>query len=182
MFVAGALGKTGFAGRMPARFWFLAAACSVVPDLDVIGREFGIRYRDLLGHRGFSHSLFFALIVGGLVVMFAFPTITRFSKKWWSMVLFFFAVTASHGLLDSLTDKGLGVAFFSPFDTTRYFLFWRPIQASPMSISRFFSQTGLQVLLNEMIWVWTPMIGLYLVVRRVFKRNSAEQSLRRNQQ
>ena len=176
MFVAGALGKTGFAGRMPARFWFLAAACSVVPDLDVIGREFGIRYRDLLGHRGFSHSLFFALIVGVLVVLFVFPAISRFSRKWWSMVLFFFAVTASHGLLDSLTDKGLGVAFFSPFDTTRYFLFWRPIQASPMSISRFFSQTGLQVLLNEMIWIWFPMIAVYAAVAVYYRASRSSRS------
>jgi inner membrane protein len=155
MFVAGALGKAGFREPLPARFWFLALACSVVPDLDVMGIQFGIRYRDMLGHRGFSHSLLFALMLGILVVVFAFPAITRFSKKWWSLVLFFFAVTASHGLLDSLTNKGLGVAFFSPFDTARHFFFWRPIQASPMSISRFFTPTGLRVLMNEMIWIWT---------------------------
>jgi inner membrane protein len=170
MFVAGALGKTTFREPMPARFWFLALACSVVPDVDVIGYQFGIRYRDVLGHRGLSHSLFFALLAGLLVVTVAFPAISRFSKKWWSMVLFFFAVTASHGFLDSLTDKGLGVAFFSPFDTTRHFLFWRPIQASPMAISRFFSETGLRVMVNEMIWIWTPMALLYVADWLMCKR------------
>ena len=30
------------------------AACSIIPDLDVIGFGFGIRYGDMLGHRGFT--------------------------------------------------------------------------------------------------------------------------------
>src|SRR5437016_6138642 len=29
------------------------AVCSIVPDLDVVGFSFGIRYGDILGHRGF---------------------------------------------------------------------------------------------------------------------------------
>lgn len=34
-----------------------------------------------------------------------------------------------------LTDGGLGVAFFSPFDNKRYFLPWRPIRVSPISVT-----------------------------------------------
>nr|HRC76832.1 rhodanese-like domain-containing protein [Kouleothrix sp.] len=32
-----------------------------------------------------------------------------------------------HGVLDAMTDGGLGVAFFAPFSATRYFFPFRPI-------------------------------------------------------
>jgi inner membrane protein len=54
--------------------------------------------------------------------MFVSPTMQQYSKKWWSMVVYCFVVTASHGILDSMTDKGMGVGFFIPFDNTRYFM------------------------------------------------------------
>lgn len=150
------------AQKMPTRFWILAAGCSILPDIDIIGYYFfGIRYNSVFGHRGFSHSLLFALLVSALVVMLAFPTLQRFSKKWWAMLAFFFVVTASHGVLDSMTDKGMGVGFFIPFDNTRYFMPWRPIYASPMKIKQFFSHAGLDVLIREIIWIWIPMIALY---------------------
>ncbi len=170
IFVAGALGKTGFREKMPARFWVLAAACSVLPDMDVMGYYLGVKYGSLFGHRGFFHSLPFALLLAILVTLAAFPSVARFSKKWWRLLAFFFFVTASHGFLDSLTDKGMGVAFFSPFDTTRYFLFWRPLHASPMSLGRFFSYRGLDILLNEMVWIWLPMSITALTVRFAEKK------------
>ena len=61
-FVAAALGKSFASGRVPARFWVLSVFCSILPDADVIGFRFGIRYEDMLGHRGLSHSLVFALV------------------------------------------------------------------------------------------------------------------------
>jgi inner membrane protein len=56
-----------------------------------------------------------------------------------TLFTYLFLATASHGVLDAMTDGGLGVAFFSPFDNRRYFLPWRPIVVSPISIARFFS-------------------------------------------
>ena len=72
-FVAGLLAKTFAAGRMPSRFWILSVLCSILPDADVIGFSFGVRYGDMLGHRGLSHSLVFALAVGLAVTFLAFP-------------------------------------------------------------------------------------------------------------
>ncbi len=170
IFVSAAFGKLYTDDKMPARFWVLSAACSVLPDIDAIGFYYGIHYGDLLGHRGFSHSLTFALMAGLLAVIFGFPAVERFSKKWWSLVAFFFAVMASHGVLDSMTDKGMGVGFFIPFDNTRYFMPWRPIFASPMRISRFFSRTGLEVLTAEIIWIWLPLFVLVLGVTWLRRR------------
>jgi len=55
-----------------------------------------------------------------------------------------------------MTDGGLGVAFFSPFNNDRYFLTWRPIRVSPIGIGRFFSDRGLAVLQSELLWIWLP--------------------------
>jgi inner membrane protein len=82
---------------------------------------------------------------------------------------YLFLATASHGLLDAMTDGGLGVAFFSPFENSRYFLPWRPIVVAPISIRRFFSGRGVEVMKSELLWIWVPVIvvgSLLLVLRR----------------
>lgn len=170
VFIAGVLGKAYTPEKMPARFWVLSAICSVLPDADVIGFYYGIKYSDMFGHRGFFHSLIFALLAGTLVVVLAFPSFQRFSKKWWAMIAFFFVVTASHGFLNAMTDKGLGVGFFIPFDNGRYFLPWRPIFASPMHIRKFFSHDGLVVLYAEIIWLWIPVLLIYAGIRMIRNR------------
>ena len=154
-----ALGKASAGERMPARFWVLSALCAVLPDADVISFAYGARRGSMLGHRGITHSLPFALLIALLVVWLAFRKTPAFSKKWWALLIFFFAATASHGMLDALTDGGSGVAFFAPFDATRYFFPWRPIEVSPIGM-RFFSQRGLEVIESEVVWVWIPAAAL----------------------
>lgn len=169
-----ALGKVFEGGRVPARFWWLAALCSIIPDFDTFGLVFGIRYSDPLGHRGFTHSLLFALLLGLAVASVFFRDAPRLSARWWRLVLFFFAATASHGVLDALTSGGLGVAFFSPFDTRRYFLPWRPVEVSPIGLG-FFGPRGLSVIRNEIVWIWLPSALLVLAAwawRRVFGSSS----------
>jgi inner membrane protein len=170
LFVAGALGKTATAENMPARFWVLAAVCTLLPDVDIIGFYFGIKYGDVFGHRGFFHSLTFALLVSLTIVFLAFRSVPRSSRRWWGLLAFFFFVTASHGFLDAMTDKGMGVGFFIPFDNTRYFMPWRPVYASPMKISRFFSSSGIEVLTAEIIWIWIPVMLFYAGVSIYRKR------------
>ncbi|MER3445627.1 MAG: metal-dependent hydrolase [Candidatus Dadabacteria bacterium] len=114
-----ALGRIYTGRGMPLRFWVLSAACSALPDVDVIGFSFGIKYGDLLGHRGFTRSLLFALILGCFVVLVFFNGFKDVSRR--ALIAYFPLVTASHGMLDAMTDGGLGVAFFSPFKNTRYF-------------------------------------------------------------
>src|SRR6266571_3643136 len=55
--------------RVPWHLWFAGALLAVAPDLDVIGFRFGVKYADLLGHRGLTHSLLAAAVVSALVVM-----------------------------------------------------------------------------------------------------------------
>ncbi|MDT4897721.1 MAG: inner membrane protein [Acidobacteriota bacterium] len=161
-FAALALGKVSTGEKRPIRFWVLSALCAVLPDVDVIiGFAFGLR-GSMFDHRGITHSLLFALLLVLLVVRLAFKETPAFSKKWWRLFVYFFIITASHGLLDALTDGGSGVAFFAPFDGTRYFFPWRPIEVSPIGL-RFFSNRGLVVLASELVWVWIPAILLVAV-------------------
>jgi len=116
--------------------------------------------RRFVGHRGMTHSLLFAAPLGvaaGAILGGGKAQVFRNSSL-------LFLVTASHGLLDAMTNGGLGIAFFSPFDTTRYFFHWRPIQVSPIGIGGFFSARGASILFSETIYVWMPaaIVGLAL--------------------
>jgi inner membrane protein len=123
---------------------FGGVACSVIPDLDldVIGFHFGIHYGDFWGHRGFTHSLLFAVLLASVVtavmVWRGISGIGRFA-----LFGYLSLATASHGLLDSITNGGLGVGFFSPFNNRRYFLPWTPVRVSPIAVTRFFTHEDL---------------------------------------
>jgi inner membrane protein len=162
--VGGALAGTGKpAWRNHWQYWAAAVFASGAPDLDVIGFHFGIRYGDVWGHRGMTHSLVFA---AGIAAILA-TSIPAFRGNRLKAALLLFAIAASHGVLDACTNGGLGVAFFSPFDLTRYFFSWRPIRVSPIG-ARFFSHRGELVLWSELIWVWIPttfVVGLLNLVQ-----------------
>jgi inner membrane protein len=161
-FAAVALGKAYTGKRMPWRFWALAVASAVLPDADVISFGFGIPYGSMFGHRGITHSLPFALAWAFLVVWCEFKQVARFSRRWWGLLAFFFVVTASHGVLDALTNGGRGVAFFAPFSSARYFFPWHGIEVSPISVTQFLSQRGGAVLRSEAKYIWVPCFLLWL--------------------
>jgi len=152
--VALALGTAFRRPRPPLRYWVVGAACAMAPDVDVIGLSFGVPWGHVLGHRGVTHSLPFAAVLALVVAATAFPGPAwngARARVW----LFLFVATASHGVLDAMTDGGSGVAFFAPFDDARYFLPWRFIPVSPIG-RRFFSERGLGVLEGELLRVWLP--------------------------
>lgn len=171
-FAAVALTKTLSDERRDWRFWTLIAGSAVLPDADVIGFAFGINYEDTLGHRGLAHSLMFATLWSLLITMWAYRKVPRFTRPWWTLLGLFFAATASHGVLDALTNGGLGIGFFSPFDTTRYFFPWRPVYVSPIGVAEFFSRYGAAVMLSEILFVWLPLSGLWLCSRLVRRMTS----------
>ncbi len=164
-FVAVALGSAYAQHRMPWYFWVLSMTCSILPDADVLGFAVGLPYNSLWGHRGLSHSLCFAFVLSLCVVSLAFRQHGAFSWPWWSHVLYFFVVTASHGVLDAMTDGGRGIAFFAPFDPARYFFPWRPVRVSPINIRAFFSTRGLQILSSELVCIWIPTTLVCAAVR-----------------
>lgn len=97
--------------------WLLIAAIfsTILPDFDVIAFKFGIPYEHPLGHRGFTHSILFA-ILWALVLMLAFD---KNNKIIWFLVIF--SSTVSHGVFDAMTSGSRGVGFLIPFDNNRFF-------------------------------------------------------------
>ena len=149
--IAVALGPT----RVPPPLAAAACVASALPDIDALGFLAGIPYGHPLGHRGFTHSLFFSLLVGGLGALFCRP-LQAGPLAGFAVV---FLAAASHGVLDAMTTGGLGVAFFSPLSNHRYFFPWRVIVVSPIGVAPFFSSWGLRVLRSELSWIWLPCAG-----------------------
>ena len=146
--------------------------CSVIPDLDSLGFRLGIPYGHWLGHRGFSHSLLFAVAIALIASFF----VLRGEKSLKTRVILFAAFIVSvalHDVLDAMTNGGLGVAFFSPFSNARYFLPWRPIEVSPISPRLFLASHGWKVMTSEFVWVIVPSLaigGLAAMGRGISKR------------
>lgn len=141
-------------------FWFrlLTVGCAMIPDADVAGLAFGIQFNSMFGHRGFTHSIVFALIFGGIIAFIADKLLnTGISLP--KLFVYFSLATFSHPLLDMLTNGGSGVALFAPFSNERYFFPWRPVEVSPIGMG-FFSVRGLIVILSEIKWIWLPAIAV----------------------
>lgn len=159
-YVAAAMGAIYPAHTRSARFWLLSMLSAVLPDADVAAFLFGVPYEHMFGHRGFTHSFVFALLLALAVVAIFF----RDTPDRKTLVAYFFLVTASHPLLDALTDGGLGVALFAPFSDARYFFPARPVEVSPIGLSSFLSEWGLRVIGSELVWIWIPATLAAVVV------------------
>jgi len=142
-----------FGADVGRRAWILAAVGSVLPDADVVGYWLGIPYGSPLGHRGLTHSLFFAAALAAALA-FAVPSRRPI------VFLFLFLCVASHGFLDAMTDGGRGIAFFAPFDDARFHFPWRPIPVSPLGVGRFLGRRGIAILESELVWIWLPAMAL----------------------
>lgn len=156
-----AISKASFIKPTGWKFWLTGAICAAIPDIDAIGFWCGVPYDSMWGHRGITHSFFFAFLLAFLVMLTVYRTEKMFSRRWVALYLCFFACTASHGLLDAMTSGGKGVAFFAPFHNERYFFSFRPILVSPISVTRFFSERGWRVIQSEFVWVWIPTFVVY---------------------
>jgi inner membrane protein len=156
---------------IPGRLLFFGIVASVLPDLDVLAFKFGIPYASVIGHRGLTHSILFALVLAALG-LFAYRTFRASRLKTFA---FLFVVTISHAILDAFTNGGLGVALLWPLSTERFFAPWRVIQVSPIG-AHFFSARGSKVILSELFWVWLPCVMLYaglLFARRTLTTHSS---------
>jgi inner membrane protein len=141
--------------RFPARILFAATLLPVIPDLDVFpARWFGFPYGHPLGHRGLSHSLAFALSLGVLAAVACRRDAARAPGGIGRLAALFTVIAASHGALDALTAGGMGIPFLLPFDSSRYFFPVRPIPVSPIGVSAFLSDWGLEVLRGELLLIW----------------------------
>ncbi|MFC5740909.1 metal-dependent hydrolase [Dyella tabacisoli] len=155
------LGAAAGSRRISHRLLAAGAIAAMLPDADVLGFKFGIGYATAFGHRGASHSIAFALLLGLLAAALHRPL----RSSAWCAFGFVGLAALSHPLLDALTNGGLGVALAWPWDLHRYFFPFRPIEVSPIG-ARFFSARGWVVIQSELLWVWLPAALLALTLWR----------------
>jgi inner membrane protein len=145
-------------------YWVAAALCAAIPDLDWIGIPFGNRDIERIfgGHRGFTHSISFAVLLGAAVALFAFRD-ARWNGQRLRLWTAFTLATITHGVLDALTTQQRPmVAFFSPFSSERYTFPWHPIHPGGGILN---------TLGNELLWIEIPALVVVVLVR--WFRNSA---------
>ncbi len=133
------------------------SALSLLPDIDVVGFARGVPYAAPFGHRGATHSLFIS-ILGGLAVGLLVRHRGRSLRR---TAVFASVVLASHALLDTMTDGGLGCALLWPFSSARYFAPWRPIPVAPIGLD-FVSAGGALVAVTELV-IFCPLLVFALV-------------------
>jgi inner membrane protein len=139
----------------------------MVPDFDAFSNA---SYGTILGHRGFTHTICFALIMGLTSAAFTFR---RFQVGFWKLAIFFAAITASHGVLDAFTNGGFGIPFFWP-GTSRRFGPWGPITCPDIGFELPDPRTS-RAIRAELLWVWLPTITLVVLsvaYRRLRSRRS----------
>jgi inner membrane protein len=166
--IAGLALATPFQLRVPyARFWVFAVLCATIPDIDYLWAGSFPRWGHILSHRGVTHSLPFAVALGAAVAWLGFPGSywRGFRLRLW---LAYALVTATHGILDSMTVYAGGVAFFAPFSGARFALPWRPL-AGPQAGWAETVPTATRVAYvigTEMLCIWLPSLLLIYGLRR----------------
>ncbi|MGH9832857.1 MAG: metal-dependent hydrolase [Blastocatellia bacterium] len=169
IFTHGAIGftaaKWAFGGSTDRRLMLASILLPILPDADALLTPW-IPYHHPFGHRGFTHSLLFAALVGIITAYLAVRQNWSPGHSFFKLAIFFALIAASHGLFDAMTTGGLGVAFFAPFDDARYFLPWRPIPVSPMSAAGLMAPRGLRAIRWEFALFWLFAIAAALWDRR----------------
>ncbi|AHG20104.1 membrane protein [Chania multitudinisentens RB-25] len=150
---------------IPPRLLFAGMVLSMLPDADVLAFKFGVAYGDAFGHRGFTHSLFFAVLMPTLALLLCHWFKTRPLKTWF----FLFISLLSHSLLDSITTGGKGVGWLWPWSDERFFAPWQVIRVAPFNLAKYLTPSGHAVIVSELLWVWLPgiiVLALLIILRK----------------
>ena len=93
--------------HFPWKLWVVGVASALLPDLDAAGYWLGVLYGSFWGHRGFTHSMVFAVLASGLFARWIGCWTGMTVVRVWTCCV---VAMLSHGILDAMTDGGLGVA------------------------------------------------------------------------
>lgn len=133
------------------RTLLLFAALAALPDLDVLLVALGAADGGSIGHRGASHSLGMAVLIGGVSWVVA----RRLGWPPLRTAVAAAAAVASHTFLDLLGAKGKGLALLWPLSAHRFHSPWRVFPDAPRGM-RLLSRYGITELATE--------FGLFLPV------------------
>src|ERR1041384_923419 len=140
------------AGKSSSRMTVAAIILAAMPDADALFINI-VPYNSPFGHRGFTHSIFFAAVIGVLSALLFSKAHWAPERSFWFLASLFTIATASHGFFDAMTDGGLGVAFFAP------------LSLAPLATAR-----GVRVIYWELGLFWTFGLAAFIWDRKAIWR------------
>jgi len=168
------LAKTIMRENNSKKILFWSVFCATIADIDLIGLFLSLPVNSLLGHRGFTHSIFFAFFISLSVCLIFFREFNFKEKRFYFLFINFFLIGLTHPILDALTSKYYGVALLSPFSNYRFAWPWSPINDNIGEVG-FFNYYGIffwQVLMIEVTIIFLSLFCLWLISRRTAKIKS----------
>ena len=138
----------------------LFAAFSLLPDADLLLVALGVHDSGAVGHRGASHSLVTALMIGLACGYYARRTGLAPLRTAVAITI----AVGSHGLLDALGEGGRGIPLFWPFSAHRFMFPWRFLPDAPR-INDYLSREGALSLISEFCY-FLPLMAYVLWPRR----------------
>jgi inner membrane protein len=128
------------------------AALALLPDVDFLLHDLFPRV-ELIDHRGATHSLAFALLVGVVVGLVILGAGQGHPVRWGVIAA---GVVASHGIMDTFGQTDLGVELLWPFSDVRLLAPWHilpnPSPGQPI-VSSFLIPLGLELLVFQPAWL-----------------------------
>lgn len=112
------IGEAFFERKFGKKAMLWGALAQSIPDIDFVAASWLGTAENLLAHRGFTHSILFALMVIPLFAL-AVDKIHKPEDFTYRKLLFFFSIEVFlHLLLDGFNNYGVG--WFEPFNHTRF--------------------------------------------------------------
>ena len=150
------------AGRLLARnreevrpLMAVGTLLAIAPDFDLLGTLLGVGPESVWVHRGVTHSLAAAVLLGGIV---GYGLAGRLGQGWaFRLVIWAIAVAGSHGLLDIL-NRDSKVALLWPFSSAFLSFPWQPIPTVE-NLGDLFGSIGLPILRSELL-IFSPLFLL----------------------
>ncbi|HEX6913628.1 MAG TPA: metal-dependent hydrolase [Chitinophagaceae bacterium] len=99
-----------------AMIW--GAVANSIPDFDVIASFWLTMDRNLLAHRGFTHSLMFMVLITPLLSLLAFHWHRSKGIRYLAWIVFFSIQLLSHMFIDVFNNYGVGL--LEPFSNGRF--------------------------------------------------------------
>jgi inner membrane protein len=112
-----AIGEVMLGNKIGRKAMLYGALAGNLPDIDVLGIFFLSDSKQLLFHRGITHSIFFAVLLSVLFGWFSKRWFSNTPINWIQGAWLCFSAMLSHLLLDSFTCYGMGI--FEPFSQYR---------------------------------------------------------------
>jgi inner membrane protein len=133
------------------------AALALAPDLDLVTGLLGVPPDTPLAHRGISHSLAAAFGLGAMLALLVRGDLVRRLIPG----VFCFLALASHGLLDTMSERGGGPMLLWPISSAGFEFVWRPIPGVETA-AHYLTFDAIPTLMVELV-LFSPFIAYALI-------------------